>query len=242
MELSHDETERNYIEFFGEDDGRTVHIITNSISQLYQEWRLFLYFFTGPKERVEVLNVASGTTARTIQNLLWDSALMKVRRLTDPARSRSNRNLCIQKLVQIAQESCSADLSVSYEDVLGKVKTCRKYTDKHLVHRDLSHALGKAETSIDRKATTEAIRSIGGFIKKFHLITRDTEYLLMPMSGIEDEQQFLMRLYLGNERAIHLEKERYERAMAGELTDFSEYERPEWIVEQKMQTPSFDFD
>ena len=242
MDLSPKEVERNYAEKFGEHDGKTVLMITNSTSQLYQEWRLFLYFFTGPTERVDALNAASGTTARVLQNLLWDSAIMKVRRLTDPAKTGSNRNLSIQKLVQIASEKSSVDLRDSYNEVLEKVRACRKYADKHLVHRDLYHAIGPAQIGVNRKETTDAVRSIGRFVKEFHQVTRDTDYLLMPMSHPENEQQFLMRLHLGNERAEQLKTERYQKAITGELRDSSEYDWPNWIFDQKSQSPSYDFE
>jgi hypothetical protein len=242
MNLSHEETANQYAEVFGSEDGKTVHIITNSISQLYQEWRLFLYFFAGRPERVEVLNRSSGSTARVLQNVLWDNALLKVRRMTDPEKAQSNRNLSIQQLVRIAKERCGVDLKSDYDVTFNQIKACRKYTDKHIVHRDLEHAHGNAETSITRKQTTEAIRSIGGFVKKFHSSTRDIEYLLMPTSHGQNEEQFLMRLHLGNQRDEFLKNERNERAASGEAFRSSEYNWPDWIFDHDSRRPGFDFD
>ncbi|WP_299565775.1 hypothetical protein [uncultured Sulfitobacter sp.] len=242
MELTHDDILENYAELFGVDDGATVKLITDSISQLYKEWNIFLYFFCGPRERVDVLNESSGSTARTLQSMLWDSAVMKVRKLTDPAKSRSNKNLSIENLVRIAFDHSKLDISGSYETTMAEVTDCRKYADKYLVHRDLGHALGKSATSINRKSTTLAIRAIGSFVKTFHMETRDTQYALMPISFAADEQQFLMRLHLGNLKSKELEAERYARAISGEKVEKLEYRLPEWIRDDESRHPLFDLD
>lgn len=242
MHQNHDHLNNEYTETFGADDGQAVQIITNSICQLYQEWRLFLYFFAGARERVDVLNAASGSTARTLQNTLWDSALLKVRRLTDPAKQRSNENLSLERLVEIAQNSGAIDLKPAYLELIEKVSSCRKYTDKNLVHRDLRNALSAEKETINRRATTEAIRAIGRFVRKFHRATRNVDFLLMPISGNDDEQRFLLCLYLGNEAAHRNKKDRYRRAQAGELTDLLKSEYPDWIYDRKSKSPSFDFE
>jgi hypothetical protein len=64
---------------FGEDDGKIVAYLTWRASTLAQQWRTFLYFYCGPIERIQVLNEASGTTARLLQDLLWSNTLLTVR-------------------------------------------------------------------------------------------------------------------------------------------------------------------
>jgi hypothetical protein len=242
MDKSRGELENEYLEAFGADGGRAVQIVTNSVCQLYQEWRLFLYFFAGPKERVGVLNDASGLTARTLQNTLWDSALIKVRRLTDPSKQRSNENLSLERLVGIAQESCKIDLKPAYAELIEKVSHCRKYTDKNLVHRDLRNALSVQKQTIDLRTTTDAIRKIGWFVRKFHSLTRDVDYLLMPIAGADDEQRFLLRLHLGNEAALESQKESYQKVQAGDFAALMKPECPDWIYAKKSKSPSFDFE
>jgi hypothetical protein len=241
MNQSHSEVEEQYLNLFGKSDGKTVHLVTNSVSQLYSEWRIFLYFFCGPKERVDTLYLASGITSLTLKNMLWDSALLKVRRLTDPARSRSNSNLSIENLVRISNEIAGKDIAPEYELTKIAVADCRQYADKYLAHRDLGHALGESETLINRKSTTDAIRSIGNFVQTFHSVVRDTHYLIMPISPIADEKQFLMRLHLGNQKAEELKKEEYDRAMAGEGVDRREYQWPDWIRDEESEHPLYNF-
>lgn len=241
MNKSHSEVGKEFADLFGETDGKTVQLITNSVSQLYSEWRIFLYFFCGAKERVDVLNLASGTTARTLSYMMWDSALLKVRRLTDPAKSRSNSNLSIEQLVLIANKMAGKNISPDYELAKTAVADCRRYADKYLAHRDLGHALGKNEIGVNRKSTTDAIRAVGGFVQKFHSVVRDTHYVIMPISPLEDEKQFLMRLHLGNQKAVELKRESYDRAMSGERFDQSEYQWPSWIRDEENEHPLYDF-
>ena len=241
MHRNQNQPEIEYFEAFGADDGRAVQVITNSICQLYQEWRLFLYFFAGAKERVDVLNAASGMTARTLQNTLWDSALLKVRRLTDPAKQGSNENLSLERLVSIALNSKSVDLKPAYSELVEKVSTCRKYTDKNLVHRDLRNALSARIETIDRRATTDAICAIGSFVRAFHRKTRDVDLLLMPITGSDDEQRFLLRLHLGNETARRRNEER-KKAQSGNFEDLFKSGAPEWIYDRRSKSPTYNFD
>jgi hypothetical protein len=225
---THEEVAEDYKNTFG-DDGKVVHLLTNKVSQLYSEWRIFLYFYCGPIERVEVLNTASGSTAKALQNLLWDNAILKIRALTDPSKSRSNSNLTIQRLSQIASAHNGTDMTASLEHTLDVVEVFRKYADKYLAHYDLKHAVGDRATTLNRGETTNAIKAIGDFVKDFHQQTRDVHYELMPLSHLGNEQQFLARLNLGNIKASEDNIEWLRLDKSGEIYDRSKFENPNWI-------------
>lgn len=132
-----------------------------------------------------------------------------------------------ERLKIIAMRRCAKDLTEPCDCAISNVQECRKYATKFLAHRDFQHALKKQGTQINRRATTQAIKAIGEFVKTFHRETKSVEFNLMLGSTAGNEEQFMMRLYLGNLRAEELEKEEYDNARAGKPFDRSDYSWPE---------------
>jgi len=199
---SPEEVALEYSKLFGEKDGAIVHRLTDTVTQLYYEWRLFLYFFCGPIERVNALNKASGITSKVLQRLLWDNAVLKVRALTDPMGNGSNQNLSLGHLVRISEQFGINSLRPALSETEAKTNRCRKYATKYLAHKGYHHAVGSKVTGLTRGETTAAIEAIRDFIRKFHGEVRDVDYFLTPIMDAGNEERFLAFLHYG---AIHNE-------------------------------------
>ena len=241
-EMSHqssEEVEADYVSQFGDKDGRSLHRVTNRVSQLCVEWRVFLYFFGSRKERVDVLNTASGSTARILQNALWDNALLKIRRLTDPHKTRTNKNLSLDFLRDLALRASGVDLSEEYHDMQSMTKPARDYATKCLAHSDWEHALGDKQTSVHRGETTQAIRAMIGFTATFHERVRNVTYRLMPITALPDEQDFLLRLHLGNQADEAGEALALERALKGVSHGLERPDVPSWVFDMKFRNEPF---
>ncbi|MDG1862566.1 MAG: hypothetical protein P8J02_05020 [Yoonia sp.] len=171
-----------------------------------------------------------------IQKALWDSAISKVRRLTDPVGKGSNKNLSLEQLVFIAERANWTDLTRAYGAMLKQVASCRKHADKYLAHLDLTHAHGSKSAFVTCKETTEAVSAIGEFVRLFHLRVGQVDYVLMPVGNAEDEKRFLMHLYLGNQKDLSNRKENLEKDKAGQPYKRSDYAWPDWVFD----TPSAD--
>ena len=236
---NYDEIQADYIREFGEKDGLLVQRLTNSVSQLTLQWRMFLFFYCGPRERVEVLNEASGLTAKTIQNLVWDNSILTVRRLTDRETTSGDTNVSLAHLPRIAQEKGCDGFEAYYEDVLSACKTTRKYATKYIAHSDYNHAVGKKEALTNRGETTNAIREIMKFVELFHEEVRGVQYRLVPMTTVRDEQQFLQRLFLGNIRSADAKAERIKRARSGDWAALKETDFPDWLSDYEFRDNPF---
>lgn len=224
---------------FGLEDGQIVLKLTNSVSQLSLEWRAFLYFFCGPKERVAVLNQASGLTAQLLQNLLWDNALLKIRKLTDPAIQSGKLNLSLEQLVRIAKDNKQLNISSSFAGLKLSCKTSRLYADKYIAHTDLAHAIGDDTVMVVRRDTTAAVKAIMEFVHGFHSRVRDVHYKLLPLTSVNDEQQFLERIFLGNNAANQKEAEKIAKAKAGDWQALNEPLVPSWIWDSAFRDDPF---
>lgn len=234
-----DEDLNEYIAVFGELDGPAIQKITDTVSQLCIEWRMFLYFFCGPKERVNVLNAASGLTARVIGNALWDNALLKIRRLTDPRKAGGNTNLSLEVLREVAERRSGQDLTADYDAMIAQVQPARDYARKYLAHSDFDHALGKRSTPVRRGETTAAVRAMMEFTATFHQRVRNVTYRLMPTTTVEDEQQFLLRLHLGNLADEEAEARLLQLVRGGGAWPVDRPDIPIWVFDSAFRDDPF---
>ena len=200
---------------------------------------MFLYFFCGPKERVDALNAASGLTGKVIQNALWDNALLKIRRLTDPRRKGGNTNLSLEVLREVAKRRSDQDLTADYDAMIALVQPARAYARKYLAHSDFDHALGKRSTSVRRGETTAAVRAMMKFTATFHQRVRNVTYRLMPITTVEDEQQFLLRLHLGNLANEEAEARSLQLAREGGSWTVDRPDIPVWVFDPAFRDDPF---
>ncbi len=230
--VSEDKDADQYAAKFGKKDGQIVRKLTEKVVNLTKRWQMFLYFFSGPRERVNVLNEASAFTASIFQGLLWDNVLLCIRQLTDGAESGGS-NLSLERFKLIAGKASSVDLTNSYEIALIACKPARLHATKYLAHLDLDHALGKKVSKVRRTDTTAAIKAICLFAAEFHLTTTGAEHSFEMDAFAEDERQFLLRLYQGNRAEKDLEAASLAAAKAGDWGAINRPDIPDWITEKR---------
>ncbi len=230
--LTEDEDAAQYADKFGTKDGQIVQKLTNKVINLTMRWQMFLYFFAGARERVDVLNEASGLTSRVLQGLFWDDALLRIRQMTDLAKTGRDENLSLQQFVIIAKRF-SFDLETAYQQAMSTCKPAKVYANKYLAHLDLPHSLGDLKISVARGATTDAISGICKFVQEFHTKVRGTTHLLVPILHSGNHQQFLLRLYQGNQAAKNLEAASLAAAKAGNWSASNRTDIPDWILERR---------
>jgi hypothetical protein len=190
-----------YVKRFGADDGFLAKNLTDRVSQLYDEWRLFIYLFAENQDRSTLLARTSSLMFETLQRSLWDGVLTKIRHLTDSAKTKSGqKNFSLEWLVEIGKSHGEHNYSADWEKVLEDCRPVRRYVDKHIAHLDDQHIRGKAKSPMNRKTTTVAVKSIGTFVKKFHESTCNTTMVLLPTLQGHDHQHVLYLLHLGHQK------------------------------------------
>jgi hypothetical protein len=201
--LDDQESLEGYVKLFGPDDGFLVKNLTDRVSNLYDEWRLFLYLFADNKDRFALLANSSDLMFATVQRSLWDGVLSKVRHLTDPAKTKKGqRNFSLAWLKEIGKSYGGHDYSADWDRLSEDCEPVRRYVTKYIAHLDDKHIRGKAEAPLSRKTTTLAVKSIGAFVQKFHETTCNSTILLLPTLQDRDHQHVLYLLYLGQQKLL----------------------------------------
>lgn len=223
-----DDVRREYTREFGEKNGRIAQHITYKVVNMVHQWSVFLYFFCGPQQRVNALNDASRQMTKMLQAMMWDSTLLRIRQLTDGAQTRNNDNLSLEHLVRIASLR-QQDLAMAHKRALDSCRDVRTHASKYLAHLDLNHALGGEQSPVTRRQTTDAVRAISGFVRKFHLQVRGVDHSMMPIMPADDESQFLLRLHRGNVASDAHNEAKLATALRGDWTSAPHNEIPDWV-------------
>ena len=69
------------------------------------------------------------------------------------------------------------------------------------------------------------------FVHKFHFEVLHTDYQLMPIKHHDEEQQFLSRLYQGNQAEKAFEAAALTAALAGDWPALNRADIPRWLRE-----------
>lgn len=164
---------------------------------------------------------------------------MRVRQMTDPAKSSKNDNLSLEHLVRIATATRDKDITDMYKSTLDACKPARRFTIKHLAHLDLNCAVGDTDLWVTRGQTTDAIRAICLFVQEFHAQVRGVTHFLMPIMSAADDQQFLLRLHLGNQAAKSAEAALLAAFRPGASVVPEPADTPDWIWERRQPADLF---
>lgn len=185
---------------FGEQAGEEFYHLKNSFIETLHLWQAYRSLFGLRRERVALLNDGSGSIARIMDRAMFDSVVLSLCRLRDPAASGPRGRLANLTLERLGRslEPPSAD----WPQLLSEVERCGErlvaLRNKSLAHADLDVAIGAVPMSGVSRATVEAmIDAIKACLDHVHL-TRLNISVDWTLPWVEEGAAgLLQRLYLG---------------------------------------------
>jgi len=170
---------------------RTIADFHNHLGPVYVEvdqdvrcvhayWKLVTQLF-GSQESVAILNNAAGFPIRAIQDALIDSVILRITKLTDPAKAQRGQfpNLSLEHLIGKLPGDADAALLKRLRKQLNIIRKStdnfRLIRDKRLAHRNVAFAIGSAQIlpRIARKSIDDSLQRIRDFM---HEIQRYYEF------------------------------------------------------------------
>lgn len=194
-----DDIPSKYVEVFGETTAKEFLLLQDDLSILRFQWRIYRGLFGTNPERVELLNSVSGSFAQTIEQVLFESVLLRLRRFIDTGSTRrSSYPLSIQLLRKIAKDEGSKELHALITECVLKCGFAKNWADKRIAHSDYEYRMGRFELEkASRAKVTEAIDAIAAVIKWIGSEMLDTHYVTHPFGSLKDENFVLKLLYEG---------------------------------------------
>jgi hypothetical protein len=120
-------------------------LLNQEVYRLRYAWNTFKQLFASSEDNIRVLNAVGPIFFGVAERLMWDDIILRVCRLTDPARGKSQKNVTLaQVLAGTGWEANDSARWTKYSDRLRDVTkacaTCRKHRNKRISHCDVRWA------------------------------------------------------------------------------------------------------
>ena len=138
-----EQAKQAHIDKMGAKLGAQYSALWQELLQLHVNWKEYVELFGTKPERIALLNRAAGSFFRMLQDELFETALLHIARITDPAASPGGKeNLTIQNLPALIDDQITKAKVQGLVDVAVKEGVfCRDWRNRRIAHRDLTLAL-----------------------------------------------------------------------------------------------------
>lgn len=195
---SSEEVLAHYIETMGEPLGRAFGHLNQRVLELHLVWEQYTQLFGESEETVHLLNQTAGLFFRVVQEGLWDSVLIGVSRLTDPAQTGGNKNLSIRSLpVLIGDKGLQGRVSDLCESTLVKAKHARDHRNKRIAHQDQQYFFDREARplgGVSRILINEMLQAITAVMNEVSVFYCDTTMFYDSISSGGDAAWLIYKI------------------------------------------------
>jgi hypothetical protein len=192
-------------------------------------WDVYRSLFGTNKERVDLLNAASGHVTRTFQDSLHERVILGICQVSDPAGSGSRKNVTVRGLPQyIVDPVQRTEIDRMLIDVESSTSFARELRNKLIAHSDLGAVSGSHVVDFSsRIKIVEAIKSIIEPLRHVYSHFFGAHKLYHPIT--EGTTGFLKCVFLG----VAKRDEELQIWRSGEGQKLLSKNLPEWIASDR---------
>lgn len=165
--LTPDESKAIHISRMGRELGSLYDALWQQVVWVHRRWSEYVVLFGTKESRVILMNSAAPSFCGMLQEMMWESVLLHVARLTDPPKSANRTNLTIQSLARlIGHADTKAKVESLTQEALAASAFCRDWRNRRLAHADLDLALERAKAlqPASRLKVREALESLAAIL------------------------------------------------------------------------------
>lgn len=206
------------ISVMGMELGSVYSQLWQEVAWIHRNWAHYKELFGETASRIDLLNEVAPSFFRTIQDALFETVLLHLTRLTDPARSLGKSNLSLRQLDPlILDEAVKLRVGDLVSRAVDATAFARDWRNRKLAHRDLDLALGQPAKPLapaSRIAVEEALCAIADVLNfvSAHYLDATTVF---DWRGGNDSVALLFAIRDG----LRAKDERIKRLKAGEFRD-----------------------
>lgn len=176
------------------------------LAHIMEQQRVYAGLY-GDERRVEIMNAASRSVSRIVNDALFDSIVLGICRLLDPARSGRTQfeNLSFDLMIsKLPASDANAQFKQRRADLCVRAFSLRQRRDKHLAHTDLASLDPEARVGWVSLAEIKAtLNDMGLLLADIYARAFDTHLVVWPPDD-HPELPFLRILFFG--KAAHDER------------------------------------
>ena len=131
------EVQAEYIALMGNDLGSDFWGLHRKLIELHIVWQQYQQLFGTDAATVDLLNRTSSLFFKVVQDEIWDSVLLGISRMTDPAQTHKNKNLTIQSLPpKLVEEPLRTEVQTLCDAAIDCAAFAREHRNKRIAHQD----------------------------------------------------------------------------------------------------------
>lgn len=152
------------IAVMGEALGAVYSQLWQEVAWIHHNWAHYQVLFGEKPSRIDLLNEVAPSFFRAAQDALFETVLLHLTRLTDPAQSLGKSNLSLRQLdTLIGDKTASLRVGELLSKAVDATAFARDWRNRKLAHRDLDLALGQPAVPLapaSRLAVKQALSAI----------------------------------------------------------------------------------
>ena len=141
------ETKNEHTEKMGKELGEQFSQLWQELTHLYANWNEYVVLFGTKPERIKLLNEASPSFFRMLQDELWAATLLHIAKLTDWPETGGQKNLTFRNFSDLIQDvEFKKEIAALTNEIITHTKFAKQSRNKRIAHLDLKLAInGTAE-------------------------------------------------------------------------------------------------
>lgn len=199
--MSSSDVKDHFVNVFGPELGSKYHSLHNQVIHVHMNWAM-LVELTKDQERRSLLHSTGRHFFFEVHRAFVNDVLLRLSRLTDPARQGQHDNLSLWALLDDICDPCiKSRIRKLIEDVEGKIRPLKQHRDKRIAHFDLDVALDPNVTlpPFNDHSVDEALNAAGDVLERLQEEYTGTSRIQMwvPIDTEQNIEQFLHYLKVG---------------------------------------------
>jgi len=176
-----EEIREGYISAMGHELGASFHELSRKLIELHVVWQQYRQLFGEGPETVHLLNRTSGLFFKIVQDELWDSVLLGISRMTDPPQTGKRKNLTVQSLPALIDDSTlRSEIQALCDKALTSAAFAREHRNKRIAHQDhdyLSKRSSNPLNGVSRASMEEMLAALRSVLNRLNNYFRDSTIL-----------------------------------------------------------------
>jgi len=178
----HQGPQDKFVESMGQELGVTFYQLHTRLIELHIVWQQYRQLFAGTTGTIELLNRTAGLFFKIVQDELWDSVLLGISRMTDPATTKHNKNLTINALPLLIKNNFPLRLEVEElcQHAVHVSSFAREHRNKRIAHQDHAYYANRKTSElsgISQKLIEDMLKALRDTLNRIDGELRDTTVL-----------------------------------------------------------------
>ncbi|MBZ9843996.1 hypothetical protein [Mesorhizobium sp. CA5] len=141
------EARAQYEKVMGSELGAIYAELVQELCHTQLVWNQYKVLFGTKGSRVDLLNAASGSFFRIVQDCLFDQVLLSISRMTDKPTIWGNETLTIKRLAALMPDTAGANRVTDKVKVAVQAEDfCRDWRNRRISHNSLEYRLDPSKT------------------------------------------------------------------------------------------------